>query len=102
MPEGSMPRAGRSRIDNTMVTAIARAFRWKKLIERGQYASVLELAEAEEINHSYLCRVLRLTLLAPDIVETILDGRQPLELTVECLLRPLPSEWVVQRTKLGI
>lgn len=93
MPEGSAPRSGRARIDNTMVKAIARAFRWKRLLESGRYASVLELAEAEEINQSYLCRVLRLTLLAPEVVQSVLDGRQPPGLQLEALLKPLPSHW---------
>ena len=97
MPEGLMPRAGRSRIDNTMVKAIARAYRWKRLIESGRYASVVDLAEVEEVNQSYLCRILRLTLLAPDIVEAILDGRQPALLQLDSLLKPLPVGWETQR-----
>jgi hypothetical protein len=66
-------------------------------MESGRFASVTELAEAEKINQSYLCRVLRLTLLAPDIVEAILDGRQPAGLQMDALLRPFPSEWMAQR-----
>jgi hypothetical protein len=76
-----------------MVKVIARAHRWKRLLESGRFTSVTELAEAEKINQSYLCRVLRLTLLAPDIVETILDGRQPAGLQIEDLLKPIPLEW---------
>ena len=65
-PEGAAPWAPpRARIDNTMVKAIARAFRWRRLLEEGQYGSVVELAEAEKINKSYVSRVLRLSLLAP-------------------------------------
>ena len=85
----------RPRIDNTMVKAIARAHRWKRLMESGRFVSVTELAEAEKINQSYLCRVLRLTLLAPDIVEAILDGRQPVELTLAVLMRPFAAEWAI-------
>ncbi len=70
----ALPRA---RIDNTMVKALARAHRWKKQLDSGRYQTVQDLAEAEKINPSYIARVLRLTLLAPDIVEAILDGRQP-------------------------
>ena len=66
----------RARVDNTMIKVLARAFRWWKLLETGVYATVEELAAAEKINASYVSRVLRLTLLAPDIVEAILDGRQ--------------------------
>jgi hypothetical protein len=97
MPEGACWGQPRPRVDNTMVKAIARAHRWKRLMESGRFASVTELAEAENINQSYLCRVLRLTLLAPDIVEMILDGRQPVGLQMDPLLRPFPSEWMAQR-----
>ena len=60
-----------------MVKAIARAFRWRDMLESGEYATIREIADAEKINESYVGRVLRLTLLAPDIVEAILGGRQP-------------------------
>lgn len=101
-PEGAGWGAPQPRVDNTMVKAIARAHRWKRLLESGQFASVTELAEAEKINQSYLCRVLRLTLLAPDIVEAILDGRQPTTMQMDTLLKPLPVEWVWQRQALRL
>ena len=63
-------------IDSTLVKALARAHRWKRLLEDGTYASISELAKAEKIDRGYLGRILQLTLLAPDIVEAILDGRQ--------------------------
>jgi hypothetical protein len=100
-PEGTNWGAPRPRVDNTMVKAIARAHRWKRLMESGRFASVTELAEAERINQSYLCRVLRLTLLAPDIVEAILDGRQPTGLRMDALLGPIPTEWTEQRRTLA-
>jgi hypothetical protein len=87
----------RPRVDNTMVKAIARAFRWRKLLETGTHTTVAEIAAAEKINPSYLSRVLRLTLLAPDIVEAILDGRQPAGLQLGRLLTPFPVEWERQR-----
>lgn len=96
-PDGAGWGQPRPRVDNTMVKAIARAHRWKRLMESGRFASVTELAEAEKINQSYLCRILRLTLLAPDIVEMILDGTQPAGLQMDALLRPFPSEWMAQR-----
>ncbi|MBX9864864.1 MAG: hypothetical protein K2Y42_19155 [Hyphomicrobium sp.] len=101
-PEGAGWGAPQPRVDNTMVKAIARAHRWKRLLESGQFASVTELAEAEKINQSYLCRVLRLTLLAPDIVEAILDRRQPPGLQVEALLKPMPLEWAAQKGLLSL
>jgi hypothetical protein len=85
--------AARPRIDNTMVKALARAFRWRRMLETGAFCSVAELATAEAINKSYVSRALRLTLLAPDIVEAILDGRQPAEMTLAVLMEPLPVEW---------
>lgn len=96
-PEGATWGAPRPHIDNTMIKAIARAHRWKRLLESGRFASVTELADAEKINQSYLCRVLRLTLLAPDIVEVILDGRQPADLQMNALMKPMPPEWGRQR-----
>jgi hypothetical protein len=96
-PDGAPWSPPRTRIDNTMVKAIARAHRWKRLLESGRFASVTELAEAEKINESYVCRVLRLTLLAPDIVEAILDGRQPPELQMDKFLKPFPVDWLQQR-----
>jgi hypothetical protein len=69
--------AERPRSDNTLIKALARAFRWRNLIESGSYGTIDEIATAERINSSYVSRVLRMTLLAPDIVESILDGRQP-------------------------
>ena len=89
-PSWAPPRA---RIDNTMVKALARAFRWRKMIETGVVATVTEVAARERINASYVSRVLRLTLLAPEIVEAILDGRQAPEMTLPVLMGPFPAAW---------
>ena len=83
----------RARIDNTMVKAIARAFRWRRLLETGTYVTFDEIAKAEKINPSYVSRVLRLTLLAPAIVEAILDGRQPADMTLSVLMQPFAVLW---------
>jgi hypothetical protein len=90
----------RPRVDNAMVKAIARAFRWRKLLETGTHASIAEIAVAEKINPSYVGRVLRLTLLSPEIVEAILDGRQPADLQLEDLLRRFPVGWREQRAEI--
>jgi hypothetical protein len=90
----------RQRVDNTMVKALARAFRWRELLETGTHTTVAEIAAAEKINASYVGRVLRLTLLSPEIVEAILDGRQPADLQVEHLLRPFPIGWREQRAEI--
>ncbi|MCC5993805.1 MAG: hypothetical protein JJT99_14930 [Rhodobacteraceae bacterium] len=85
------------RTDNTMVKALARAFRWKRMLESGEYATIAELAEREGIAPSYMTRVLRLTLLAPNIVDVILNGRQAPEVTLAQVLEPFPLGWSDQK-----
>jgi hypothetical protein len=85
----------RPKVDSTLVKALARSFRWYKHLESGRYASIEEMANAERINPSYLGRVLRLSLLAPAIVEDLLDGRNP-NLPLAKLLKPFPTEWSEQ------
>lgn len=94
LPEGA---SAQRRPDDALVKALARAFRWKRMLESGDFATVAELAAREGIAVSYLTRVLRLTLLGPDIVEAILDGRQGPDVTLTRLLEPLPSDWRSQR-----
>lgn len=94
LPEDA-PQPRRS--DSSLVKALGRAFRWKRMLESGEFATIGELAEHERIAHSYMTRVLRLTLLAPDIVEEILDGRQGAKLTLPRLLEPFPADWAAQR-----
>lgn len=90
LPDGAaQPR----RTDSSLVKALARAFRWKRLLESGEFATIAELAEREGIASSYMTRVLRLTLLAPDIVEAILDGQQGPEVTLARVLEPFQVEW---------
>lgn len=84
------------RIDSTMVKSIARAFRWRRMIESGDHTTVDDIAAAEKINPSYVSRVLRLSLLAPAIVEAILDGGQSPQITLARLLRPFPMEWAAR------
>ena len=98
-PDGTeAPAVGvAARIDSTLVKALARAFRWRRMLETGRYATIDELAAAEKINASYVSRILRLTLLAPDIVEAILDGRQAPEVTLRGLMGAFPVEWGEQK-----
>ena len=86
-------------IDNAMVKAVARAFRWREMLENGTHATIAEIATAEEINEAYVGRVLRLTLLAPDIVEAILGGRQPATMTLAVLVRKFSVIWEQQRVE---
>lgn len=98
VPEGAAAWAPqRARVDSAMVKALARACRWRRLIESGEYASITDLAAAEKINQSYVCRILRLTLLAPDVVEAILDGRHTAEMTLATMMGPFPVGWQEQR-----
>ena len=89
-PEGAaQPR----KTDSALVKALARAFRWKRMLESGEFATISELAEREGIAPSYMTRVLRLTLLAPDIVEAILNGTQGPEVTPSRVMEPFPMDW---------
>ena len=99
-PAGSGPSASiATHADPAMVKALARAFRWKRMLDDGRYASISEIAAAEKIDRGYVGSILRLTLLAPDIVEAILDGRQPDGLGLPALLKPFPLEWKRQRAR---
>lgn len=84
------------RTDNAMVKAIARAFRWREMMENGTHATITEIADAEKINESYVARVLRLTLLAPDVVEAVLAGRQPPNMKLDDILQRFSIDWRAQ------
>src|SRR5712671_32154 len=99
-PAGAAPWSPAPRVDSALVKAVARAHRWRQMLESGEYASSAELAKAEKVNDSYLSRILRLTLLAPDIIEAILTGRQPSTLQLDDLLKPPPAVWEQQYSAL--
>jgi hypothetical protein len=98
-PDGAAVRAGEAegmattRGDPALVKALARAFRWRRMLEGGRYASVRELAKAEGVDRAYIGRVLNLTLLAPGMVEAILDGREPAALDMATLMAGCPARW---------
>lgn len=98
LPEGVQQSR---RTDNTLVKALARAFRWKHMLDSGEFATIGELAEKEDIAFTYMARVLRLTLLAPNLVEAILNGRHPAEATLARMLEPFPIEWNRQEAVFG-
>jgi hypothetical protein len=83
--------------DGTVIKALGRAWRWQRMLGEGVYTSVSEIGDAENISKSYVSRILRLALLAPDIIETILAGRADQSLMLERLERPLPASWEEQR-----
>lgn len=81
----------------TVIKALARAFRWKQLLDTGEFSTVSELAQKEGISTTYLARILRLTLVAPDIVEGVLEGRYETEIVKAALQADFPSDWEAQR-----
>jgi hypothetical protein len=104
-PDGSVIASTTSEQASTpsqpaLIKALARAYRYQRLLDEGRYASISELAAGEKLDRGYLGRLLQLTLLAPDIVEAIMDGRQPAELGLPRLLKPFSPEWNEQRASL--
>lgn len=94
LPVGAVEK--RAAPDNTLVKALARAFRWKRMLESGAFATIAELAEHERIAPTYMTRVLRLTLLAPYIVEAISDGKQGPDMTLARAQKGFPVDWNLQ------
>jgi len=87
--------------DSTLVKALARAFRWKRMLESGEFSSISELAEREGIAFTYMARLMRLSLLSPEIVDAIMDGRQPAGVTLANMMDPFPLDWQEQRALWG-
>jgi hypothetical protein len=98
-PDGSaIPAAPpRFNVDNVLVKALARGYRWRKLLDNGTYSTIKEIAAKERVDVSYIAEVLRLTLLAPDLVQIILDGRQPPGWQLRRFRKRFPLEWQAQR-----
>lgn len=96
-PDGGIWEGPPPLVDSTMVRALARAFRWQKLLVDGVHGTLEELAKAEGVSQSHVSRMLRLTLLSPDLIEAVLDGRQPEGMRLEGLLAGFPDEWGRQR-----
>ena len=90
-----------TRADPALVKALARAFRYQRMLDQGRYASITEMATEERIERGYVGSLLRLTLLAPDIVSAILDGRQPDGLSCAVLAGRVTVVWDAQRNTFG-
>jgi hypothetical protein len=90
-----------TRADPALVKALARAFRYQRMLDEGRYASITELAAVEKLDRGYLGSLLKLTLLAPDIVESVLDGRHPERIGLPVLLDTLPAAWDAQRAAIN-
>ena len=80
---------------------LQRAVRWRKRVDEDAYATIEDLARAKGVHATYVRRVLRLTLLGPEVVEAILDGRQAEEFRLEELLEGVPLIWDDQHTHFG-
>jgi hypothetical protein len=97
-PAGTAPWApSQPRIDNTLLRAVVQAFHWKQQLDTGQFATISELADAEKLDRSFVSHTLRLTLLAPDLVEAIIQGNQPRTIELQPFMRGLSAEWGRQR-----
>jgi hypothetical protein len=97
---GEIVLTSKTQPDGTLVKALARAWRWQRMLDEGAYATVSEIGDAENISKSYVSRILRLALLAPDIVEGIFVGTADRALVLERLERPLPLNWEEQRARI--
>ena len=104
-PDGSVlpgaPRHLATSADPALLKAMGRAFRWKRLLDAGTFASVSDIARVEKIDRGYAGSVLRLTLLAPDLVEAILEGRAGEAATLPRLIEPWPIIWQDQKATFG-
>jgi hypothetical protein len=94
-----LPTQTTTRADPALLKALARAFWYQRMLDSGKYTTIGEMAAGEKLDRGYLGRLLQLTLLAPDLVEAIVDGRQPEESTLADLLETMPSNWSEQRSK---
>ena len=101
-PDGATMPTPKPRRDETLIKALVRAHRWRRRIESGQAKSITDLAEQEGVTDAYVCRLLPLTCLAPDIVEAILDGRQPKGLRLTEMLGNGPLGWEEQQVSWGL
>ena len=102
LPDGTrgVQRRGAT-IDNSMVKLLVRGFRWHRMLFSGNYTSIEDMSAAEKISPTYVCRVLRLAYLSPQIVEAILDGKVPAKFTMKDLMEPFPMDWNLQLKHFG-
>ena len=101
-PDGLAGHEAKATFDEVLINALVRAHRWRRQIDTGEFRSASELAAHEKITDSYVARMLSLTLLAPDIAQAILEGRQPKGVKLAMLLRGIPLAWDEQRRVFGL
>ena len=101
-PDGSaIVPSSKPQPDGTLVKALARAWRWQHMLDEGVYSSVIEISDAEGISKSYVSRILQLALLAPDVVERVLEGSSGIDLRLEALRASIPLAWDEQRKQIA-
>jgi hypothetical protein len=102
-PDGSaIVPSSKPQPDGTLVKALARAWRWQHMLDEGVYSSVIEISDAEGISKSYVSRILQLALLAPDVVERVLEGSSGIDLRLEPLRASIPLAWDEQRKQIAV
>jgi hypothetical protein len=101
-PDGETWEGPPPLVDNAIIRALARAFRWQRQLDAGAYGTFDELAKAERVSQSHVSRMLRLTLLSPNLIEAILAGRQPEGMRLDDLLAGFPDEWGCQRQCISV
>lgn len=90
--------------DQSMIVTLGRAFYWQKLLDDGEFKTVVDLAKALRLETGWVAEVLRMTLLAPDIIQAILDGTQPRDLNLHVLRgreMAISRDWHAQRQQMG-
>ncbi len=98
-PDGVVGRPAER--DETMIQAVAKAWKWRRMLDRKEALNLSEIAAKEKIGETYAGRILELSLLSPEIVEAILDGRQPVGLSLREFAKGIPLAWEEQRERCG-
>ena len=89
------------KFDNSLIRAVVRGHEFLEKFDQDPNVTILTLKETEKLDHAYIAKTIRMTQLAPDIIEAILNGRQPRSLTLSQMLRPFPDSWTEQRKHFG-
>jgi len=98
---GRIGASSKDPAQEALVIALARAHRWQEMLDEGEVGSIAELGRSLGVDPTYVGRILRLTLLAPDIVEAILEGNEPSGLSLAKLTQSFPMLWDEQRERFG-
>lgn len=102
LPKNRSLESNKPNYDHRLITALTKAYKLQKILTKHPDMSIIALAEKEVLTHGYVGRLLRLNLLAPDIIEAILDGKQPRDLKLkELITKKIPEVWQEQRDRMG-